>query len=99
MLESNNLLNDIRNIFLESYVRRYDDDKKFSYQDVDDFYGYLGYDYELEPLLRSIGIQSTSDLQRFLKENKVDYVFIGDFTEKIETYKDELYKLKNDEIL
>lgn len=99
MLESNNLLNDVRNIFLESYTKRYNNNKKFSYRDVDDFYGYLGYNYELEPLLRSIGIQSTSDLQKFLKENVVDYVFIGDFTEKIEIYKDNLHKLKNNEDL
>lgn len=99
MLESNNLLNDVRNIFLKSYARRYNDNKDFSYQNVDDFYGYLGYNYELEPLLRSIGIQSTSDLQKFLKENVVDYVFIGDFTEKIEIHKDNLHKLKNNEDL
>lgn len=95
MLETNKLLNNIRNIFLKSYKKRYNDNKGFSYQNVDDFYGYLGYDFELEPLLISIGIQSTSDLQRFLKENVVNYVFIEDFVKKIELYEDELYKLKN----
>lgn len=95
MLETSKLLNNIRNIFLKSYARRYNDNKDFPYQNVDDFYGYLGYGYELESLLFSIGIQSTSDLQKFLKENVVNYVFIEDFVKKVELYEDELYKLKN----
>lgn len=31
MLETNKLLNNIRNIFLKSYKRRYNDNKDFSY--------------------------------------------------------------------
>lgn len=39
------------------------------YDDVDDFYAYLGYDLELKHLLMEFNIQGTSDLQGFLEQD------------------------------
>lgn len=38
-----------------------------NYDNVDDFYGYLGYTLELERDLQKLGINGTSDLLDFLK--------------------------------
>lgn len=35
-----------------------------SYESIDDFYSYIGYDLESENLLVNIGINGTSDLQK-----------------------------------
>lgn len=47
-------------MFLELYG------EDVSYKLVDDFYGYLGYTLEAEPLLNKLDIHSTSDLMEVL---------------------------------
>lgn len=44
------------------YVERYDTEE-FSYDKVDDFYAYLGYELYAEALLKELSIEGTSDLQ------------------------------------
>ena len=54
-----------RIILLELYSRVIGDD--INYDNVDDFYGYLGYTLEVERDLQKSGIYGTSDLLDFLK--------------------------------
>lgn len=43
-----------------------------SYEDFDDFYAELGYEYCMEQLLQNIGINGTSDLIEFMKNKKIE---------------------------
>lgn len=47
------------------YIYEYETDE-VSYANVDEFYGFLGYELELNHVLLSLNIQGTSDLQEKL---------------------------------
>ena len=49
-------------ILCQLYMDMYETDE-FSYNDVDNFYAYLGYDLSLTDELQKLGIESISELQ------------------------------------
>lgn len=54
------------------FINTMNDDSDINdYEDVDFFYGYLGYDLEMQPLLLAVGINGTSDLQEVLQKENI----------------------------
>ena len=53
--------------FIFKIYMNWTEESEISYEDVDDFYGYVGYDLEEEKLLNELDIHSTRDLVEALE--------------------------------
>ena len=55
------------NQIIKALYDNYTDFEDITYDKVDDFYGYLGYELEISQVLLSIGVDGTSDLLDLLE--------------------------------